>query len=653
MSFTTDNFLAALFDDGQEPYITTLPKKEGKFFTPNPTNGSHKNNNVTAHQCFFAEWDDITLVEQSNKIKEIANDGMKPTAVVFSGNKSYHSFYRLTTPIELDEWTALQVWFLTYTGADPNVKNPARLMRLGGFGNQTIKFIGEKIETESFINWATENGYSKPSPTTAKIIFNINDEEKHKQAKAILHAHGNELVKMKKGERNAALNKFAYDMGRYIVDDAITYDEVKQKLAWAGRKCGLSDFEIDNTLTSGIKAGMDAGNPYYKVDETIDEEEVATDSDHIELVKDYLTAKNITSMQVLASTYEVNAFQMYFINQKPQKRKDLLEIVLPRIKYKQMKAMMNDVGSYNNSKPASLGAIINKENPEEIQLVIEHFIWQVKRKALGKPVEFHMMPVFVGGQGSGKTRLIEELQRTIPEYLRVETSLTQVTDERASKGLAEKLIILCDEMSQAKKADIEALKRWISSSSIDYRPMNTNRSEKVHNYSTMLGAANKDVVDMIKDESGMRRFYQINCTNTTYSPKWGRKILDWEAINNYDYEALWLSVDPHAESPAVDIMNKLTTQIVIQNSVDAWLEDGSLPENNYVVGRGYPSSILHKNYREWAFSNGYKDPWSNRKMSQYLIDNGWIKSRTKTGIHLMSTEDAALDYKAEAPVMVQ
>ncbi|MFP2929486.1 hypothetical protein ACLESO_30665, partial [Pyxidicoccus sp. 3LG] len=57
------------------------------------------------------------------------------------------------------------------------------------------------------------------------------------------------------------------------------------------------------------------------------------------------------------------------------------------------------------------------------------------------------------------------------------------------------------------------------------------------NNTTFIGASNVPIQDLIRDPTGMRRFYQTDCLDH----------LDWNAINAIDPLAIWLSVNERLE----------------------------------------------------------------------------------------------------------
>jgi hypothetical protein len=106
-------------------------------------------------------------------------------------------------------------------------------------------------------------------------------------------------------------------------------------------------------------------------------------------------------------------------------------------------------------------ALTGKEDPLDI-LVMQHFIWQVKRKMLDKDVERHMMPILVGRTGSGKSVAVHKLLGPVIQLSEMGKDLGIFGDDREWAVFHKYYVIFFDEMSKARKVDVEALKNTIT-----------------------------------------------------------------------------------------------------------------------------------------------------------------------------------------------
>ncbi len=127
----------------------------GVYFVAN--GGGHKNDDVEFGCVFFIEHDDLPKEEQIQLWQKLGLP--KPTLQIDTGGKSIHTYWALQKPIPISLWKKLQRDLLEYTKADRSIKNPARLMRLGGGWHISVNEKGETIHNQSTIISASGNKY--------------------------------------------------------------------------------------------------------------------------------------------------------------------------------------------------------------------------------------------------------------------------------------------------------------------------------------------------------------------------------------------------------------------------------------------------------------------------------------------------------------
>ena len=99
----------------------------GVYFVIN--GGGHKDENVQLCRAVFIEHDDLEIELQRDLWQTLLLP--EPTFQVQT-RKSIHSYWVFEKPISVEDWKQLQTDLLTYTNADPAIKNPSRVMRLAG-----------------------------------------------------------------------------------------------------------------------------------------------------------------------------------------------------------------------------------------------------------------------------------------------------------------------------------------------------------------------------------------------------------------------------------------------------------------------------------------------------------------------------------------
>ena len=200
---------------------------------------------------------------------------------------------------------------------------------------------------------------------------------------------------------------------------------------------------------------------------------------------------------------------------------------------------------------------------EFIAAVLKKFVWQVKRKLHGLPVTHHLMPVLFGSQGSGKSWFLKALCSPLAEVTSF-SDFGAIGDDR-NIDLWRSFIIVMDEMAKAGKADIEVTKHVITAENLERRPMRTNSSVTIRQCATMIGASNMSLVELIRDETGNRRFVEL---------PWGNP--EHGFVDRFDFSSAWRSVHHTDADPIAEYMDELATaqsQSRNHGPVETWLLD--------------------------------------------------------------------------------
>lgn len=232
----------------------------------------------------------------------------------------------------------------------------------------------------------------------------------------------------------------------------------------------------------------------------------------------------------------------------------------------------------------------SEHSAEFVIAVLKKFIWQVKRKMLGLRIDNHLMPVILGPQGVGKSTFVREfLLAPIDEFVG-NTNFKEIEDGRNMEQWLNFALFL-DEMGYAAKADIDTVKNRITSVTVSGRPMGTNANVQYRQNATFIGCSNKELDQLIRDETGNRRFVALR-----YSSK-----PDWSKTANVDPVALWTSVDEYGEDPSKGIAAELRAaqEVVREKSqVEQWLADYVMPTAKH--GKKQKSKDLYPDFKEWV-----------------------------------------------------
>lgn len=245
------------------------------------------------------------------------------------------------------------------------------------------------------------------------------------------------------------------------------------------------------------------------------------------------------------------------------------------------------------------------------QAVFAHFLWSIKRKILKKAVTNHIMPVLYGPQGAGKTVALEKLLEPLEKYI-LPIQMNEVTDPRNFKAMSENYVILFDEMGGAHKADLDALKNQITTEYNSARRLHTHEVPRYRQSCSFIGASNRPLSTLIKDETGMRRFFQVDTLER----------IEWETINSINPFLILKGIDENREDgyilTYIEAVRKIQLGTVSKDHLECFLEDLNI-EDDPVFGKVVPTSDLYKAYLEHTTE---RVPMSQQKFSKTMKQKG-------------------------------
>jgi hypothetical protein len=241
-------------------------------------------------------------------------------------------------------------------------------------------------------------------------------------------------------------------------------------------------------------------------------------------------------------------------------------------------------------------AVTGQTMPMDVA-VMGHFVWQVKRKLMGLPVVWHMMPIVYGESGSGKSQAIQRLLSPINELTVAPQDMGVFGDSREARIFTRSYVAFFDEMAKSEKVDVGALKNKISCDTVTYRALYSNYQTTQNNTCTFIGATNHPIQNLIYDPTSARRFWQINSLVRC----------DWDAINDIDYSAIWTSIDEAADSPIVPFLDQVMSvqkqELRAKSLVEQWLM-GRMAKDEGARMRGNDAYDLFKTWCHWQGMSG-------------------------------------------------
>ncbi len=237
------------------------------------------------------------------------------------------------------------------------------------------------------------------------------------------------------------------------------------------------------------------------------------------------------------------------------------------------------------------------KNSELDVVVVKHFLWQVKRKLAGLPVEQHLMPVLFGRSGAGKSVAVSQLIEPL-RAVALQTDMSIFSDQFSRRAFARNFLVFFDELQGSNTADVNTMKQIITAPVIEWRAMRSERVMSAPQNSTFIGCSNDPVRDRIKDPTSSRRFWQINCADQ----------IDWQAINSIDYLALWRSVDENTLAPILAHLSEIRkvqeSDLRAKDIIEQWIEE--VCEVVSFDEAALTTSELYESFKEFCL-------WQNQK----------------------------------------
>lgn len=286
-----------------------------------------------------------------------------------------------------------------------------------------------------------------------------------------------------------------------------------------------------------------------------------------------------------------------FISHKPKKSritlpslKDALELKILAMNeevLRQAIATMKYKPDPNENMKEFVRALIGRDD-DVVESVLRHFCWQAKRKIFCKDVFDHLMPIIYGSkQRQGKSSAIKKFLSPINGFW-CNAKISDITDDKKAKMFTTNFAIFFDEMQGATKTDMESIKERLTSDFISFRPLYQDQVVSIRNNATPIGVTNKPLELMLRDSTGMRRFFQIDIENKC----------DWDAINKIDFKALWQDIDENRQTTYIesfrDQIEAVQEEIRDKCSVEQWIEEFS-------INKGGMRNVMSEVYSAYTY----------------------------------------------------
>lgn len=313
----------------------------------------------------------------------------------------------------------------------------------------------------------------------------------------------------------------------------LTFDEVLKGMS------GYNEFDFKTAILKGV--------PWRKVKPG----DVWTDADDAGL------------MHYLESVYGLYA---------PKKTEEALEIVQQNNRFHPVREYLESLPEWDGVKRLENLFIdyLGADDTEYVRTVTRKAFVAAVARIYRPGIKFDNMLTLVGPQGLGKSYILKVMGR---EWY--SDSLITVQGKEAYESLHGSWLLEMAELTAAKKAEVEAVKHFISKQEDIYRAAYARRSMNYPRQCVFFGTTND--AEFLRDRTGNRRFWPVEV---------GRQVIVKDIFNELenDVEQIWaeakylfdngesLYLDKRINDMAIEKQKEHTEQDSRQGLVEEFLE---------------------------------------------------------------------------------
>ena len=202
---------------------------------------------------------------------------------------------------------------------------------------------------------------------------------------------------------------------------------------------------------------------------------------------------------------------------------------------------------------------------------VSRYMWTaLAARAMQPGAKCDMVPVLVGGQGTGKSTGVMAMSPSVDAY--VEVNLEH-RDDNLARSLRGKLVGELGELRGLMTRDAEAIKAWVTRTHEEWIPKYMEFSTKFPRRLMFIGTTNSD--EFLADDTGERRWLPVRVgkvdTDAIARDRdqlWAEGIVMWRKAGLDWREAMDLATDHHADFKVTDAWEEAIRRWLLVDNMD-------------------------------------------------------------------------------------
>ncbi len=299
---------------------------------------------------------------------------------------------------------------------------------------------------------------------------------------------------------------------------------------------------------------------------------------------------------------------------------------------------------------------LQSEDTPYVRAVARKFFAAAVARIYAPGTKFDCVPVLDGAQGIGKSSLFRELAGA--RYYSETLSLTDMNDKAGAEKLQGIWIAEIGELAGMKKADIEKVKAFLSTSDDKYRPSYGKVVESHPRQSVIVATVNGER-GYLRDVTGNRRFWVVKCLQQEAVRKfafseeerdqiWAEALHIWHGGEKLYLEGDLLAASEVAQREALEADDRVGLVEEYLNTLlpEGWAKMDLYERRNFLSDRSDPTRPRGtvqrntvSNVEIWAECFG-RNPADMRTTDSYAIAalmaqlDGWERAKKLASLPL-------------------